>query len=132
MIMARPLACIAFIAIVIAVSLPTTVMGDWPERPVTIIVPFAPGGANDVVVRTIQQPLAEALGQPIVVENRGGAGGRVGTGYAARPKAGRSTLLLGATGFVVNPSLYPKVYYDALKDFEPVAELTTFPVIYAV
>ncbi len=64
-------------------------MAAYPERPVTILVPFAPGGANDVVVRAIQQPLAEALGQPIVVENRGGAGGSLGTGYAARAEARR-------------------------------------------
>ena len=98
----------------------------------TILVPFAPGGANDVVVRAIQQPLAEALGQPIVVENRGGAGGSLGTGYAARQKPDGYTILMAATGYAVNPSLYDKVYYDPLKDFDPVAEVTTFPVIYAV
>jgi tripartite-type tricarboxylate transporter receptor subunit TctC len=114
------------------IVLPTIVMAAYPERPVTIIVPFAPGGANDVVVRAIQQPLAEALGQPIVVENRGGAGGSLGTGYAARQKADGYTVLMAATGFAVNPSLYPKVYYDPLKDFDAVAEVTTFPVIYAV
>jgi tripartite-type tricarboxylate transporter receptor subunit TctC len=58
----------------------------YPERPVTIVVPFAPGGANDIVVRAIQQPLAEALGQTIVIENRGGAGGGVGAGYVARAR----------------------------------------------
>ena len=104
----------------------------FPERPVTILVPFAPGGANDVVVRAIQQPLAEALGQPIVVENRGGAGGSLGTGYAARQKPDGYTILMAATGYAVNPSLYDKVYYDPIKDFDPVAEVTTFPVIYAV
>jgi len=114
MTMARPLLRFAFAATALGVALPTMVLAAFPERPVTILVPFAPGGANDVVVRAIQQPLAEALGQPIVVENRGGAGGSLGTGYA------------------VNPSLYEKVYYDPLKDFEPVAEVTTFPVIYAV
>ena len=98
----------------------------------TILVPFAPGGANDVVVRAIQQPLAEALGQPIVVENRGGAGGSLGTGHAARQKPDGYTILMAATGYVVNPSLYEKVHYDPLKDFEPIAEVTTFPVIYAV
>ena len=67
-------------------------------------MPFAPGGANDVVVRAIQQPLAEALGQPIVVENRGGAGGSIGTGYAARQKPDGYTILMAATGYVVNPS----------------------------
>ena len=104
----------------------------YPERPVTIVVPFAPGGANDVVIRAIQQPLAEALGQTVVVENRGGAGGSVGAAYTARAKADGYTLLMAATGFVVNPSLYDKVQYDPLKDFEAVTELTTFPVIYTV
>jgi tripartite-type tricarboxylate transporter receptor subunit TctC len=104
----------------------------YPERPVTIVVPFAPGGANDVVIRAIQQPLAEALGQPIVVENRGGAGGSVGAGFVARARPDGYTLLMAATGFVVNPSLYDKVQYDPLKDFDPVAELSTFPVIYTV
>ncbi len=108
------------------------VMAAFPERPVTIVVPFAPGGANDVVVRAIQQPLAEALGQPIVVENRGGAGGSVGTGYAARQKPDGYTILMAATGYAVNPSLYDKVQYDPIKDFDPIAEVTTFPVIYAV
>lgn len=104
----------------------------YPERPVTIVVPFAPGGANDVVIRAIQQPLAEALGQTIVVENRGGAGGSVGAAYAARAKPDGYTLLMAATGFVVNPSLYDKVQYDPLKDFDHVAELTSFPVVYTV
>src|SRR5262245_6053807 len=122
----------AFLATAVALSLPTIVMAAYPERPVTILVPFAPGGANDVVVRAIQQPLAEALGQPIVVENRGGAGGSVGTGYAARQKPDGYTILMAATGYAVNPSLYEKVYYDPLKDFDPVAEVTTFPVLYAV
>jgi tripartite-type tricarboxylate transporter receptor subunit TctC len=117
---------------VAVLALPTIALAEYPERPVTIVVPFAPGGANDVVVRAIQQPLAEALGQPIVVENRGGAGGSLGTGYAARQKPDGYTILMAATGYVVNPSLYDKVYYDPLKDFEPVAEVTTFPVIYAV
>jgi tripartite-type tricarboxylate transporter receptor subunit TctC len=122
----------AFLATAVALALPTIVLAAYPERPVTILVPFAPGGANDVVVRAIQQPLAEALGQPVVVENRGGAGGSVGTGYAARQKPDGYTILMAATGYAVNPSLYEKVYYDPIKDFDPVAEVTTFPVIYAV
>ena len=107
-------------------------LAAFPERPVTIIVPFAPGGADDVVVRTIQQPLADALGQPVVVENRGGAGGSLGTGHAARQKPDGYTVLMAATGYAVNPSLYDKVHYDPLKDFDQVAEITTFPVIYVV
>jgi tripartite-type tricarboxylate transporter receptor subunit TctC len=111
---------------------PSAALAAFPDRPVTIVVPFAPGGANDVVVRAIQQPFAEALGQPIIVENRGGAGGSVGAAYVARARPDGYTLLMAATGFVVNPSLYDKVQYDPLKDFDQVAELTTFPVIYTV
>src|SRR5512138_326201 len=104
------------VAVLLAALLgaPSLVAATYPERPVTIVVPFAPGGANDVVIRAIQQPLAEALGQPIVVENRGGAGGSVGAGYVARARNDGYTLLMAATGFVVNPSLYDRVQYDPL------------------
>jgi tripartite-type tricarboxylate transporter receptor subunit TctC len=129
--MTRRLLLLACVAAAFALAQPVMAPA-FPERPVTILVPFAPGGANDVVVRMIQQPLAEALGQPIVVENRGGAGGSVGTAYAARQKPDGYTVLMAATGYAVNPSLYAKVYYDPIKDFDPVAEVTTFPVIYAV
>jgi tripartite-type tricarboxylate transporter receptor subunit TctC len=104
----------------------------YPDRPVTIVVPFAPGGANDVVVRIIQQPLSEALGQPVIVENRGGAGGNIGFGFVARARADGYTLLLAPNSFTVNPSLYDKVPYDPFKDFEPVAEISSFPVAFAV
>ena len=104
----------------------------YPERPVTIMVPFAPGGANDVVVRLIQAPLAEALGQPIVIENRGGAGGSIGIGQVAHARPDGYTLLMAASGFAVNPSLYAKVPYDPLHDFAQVAELCVFPIVYTV
>jgi tripartite-type tricarboxylate transporter receptor subunit TctC len=104
----------------------------YPERPVTIVVPFAPGGANDVVVRIIQQPLSEALGQPVIVENRGGAGGNIGFGFVARARPDGYTLLLAPNSFTVNPSLYEKAPYDPFKDFEPVAEISFFPVAFAV
>ena len=104
----------------------------YPERPVTIVVPFAAGGANDVVVRILQQPLSEALGQPVIVENRGGAGGNIGFGFVARARADGYTLLLAPNSFTVNPSLYEKAPYDPFKDFEPVAEISFFPVAFAV
>ena len=119
-----------FIIALVALVLPTVVMAAYPERPITLIVPFGPGGANDVVARVIQQPLADALGGSIVIENRGGAGGSVGTGYAARQKPDGYTVLLAASGFVVNPSLFDKVYYDPYKDFEPVVEFAKFPIIF--
>src|SRR5262249_44230744 len=104
----------------------------YPERPVTIVVPFAPGGANDVVVRIIQQPLSEALGQPVIVENRGGAGGNIGFGFVARARADGYTLLLAPNPFTANPSLSQQAPYDPFKDFEPVAEISFFPVTFAV
>src|SRR5215470_11173089 len=107
-------------------------LAAYPERPVTIVVPFAPGGANDVVVRIIQQPLSEALGQPVVVENRGGAGGNIGFGFVARARPDGYTLLLAPNSFAVNVSLYDKAPYDPFKDFEPVAEISFFPVMFAV
>ncbi len=115
---------------VVTLVVPTMTLAAWPERTITLIVPFAPGGANDVVARVIQQPLADALGQTIVIENRGGAGGSVGTGFAARQKPDGYTVLLAASGFVVNPSLFDKVYYDPYKDFEPVAEFAKFPIVF--
>jgi tripartite-type tricarboxylate transporter receptor subunit TctC len=117
------------LAIGCAGLLPAAASAAYPERPVTIVVPFAPGGANDVVVRLIQGPLAEALGQPIIVENRGGAGGNIGIGQVAHARPDGYTLLMAASGFAVNPSLYAKVPYDPLHDFEQVAELCTFPIV---
>jgi tripartite-type tricarboxylate transporter receptor subunit TctC len=119
-------------ALALAVATASPARAGYPERPITIVVPFAPGGANDVVVRLIQAPLAEALGQPVIVENRGGAGGSIGIGQVAHAHPDGYTLLMAASGFAVNPSLYPKVPYDPLRDFDQVAELCTFPIVFTV
>jgi tripartite-type tricarboxylate transporter receptor subunit TctC len=114
-------------------ALPTSpALATYPDRPVTIVVPFAPGGANDVVVRIIQQPLSDALGQPVIVENRGGAGGNIAFGFVARARPDGYTLLLAPNSFAINPSLYHKAAYDPFRDFEPVAEISYFPVTFAV
>jgi tripartite-type tricarboxylate transporter receptor subunit TctC len=110
----------------------SAVAAPYPERPVTLVVPFAPGGANDIVARIIQQPLSDALGQPIVIENRGGAGGNIGFAWVARARPDGYTLLLAPNSFTVNPSLYDKVAYDPIRDFEPVAEISFFPNIFTV
>ena len=109
-----------------------TALATYPERPVTLVVPFAAGGANDVVARIIQQPLADALGQPVVIENRGGAGGNIGFGFVARAHPDGYTLLLAPNSFAVNVSLYAKAPYDPFKDFDPVAEISYFPVMFTV
>ena len=95
----------------------------FPSRPVQIVVPFPPGGATDVVARLLAPPLSQALGQPVVVENRVGGGGTVGTAQVARAAPDGHTMLLGtiATHGVI-PGLYAQVPYDALADFVPVTQ----------
>jgi tripartite-type tricarboxylate transporter receptor subunit TctC len=104
----------------------------WPARPVRIIVPFAPGGSSDVLARLIAERLAPVLGQPVLVENRPGASGNTGiAAVAAAPKDGH-TLVLVASGFVTNPSLFAQVPYDALRDFAPISYVASAPSALAV
>jgi tripartite-type tricarboxylate transporter receptor subunit TctC len=94
--------------------------GSYPEKPVRIIVPFAPAGPTDVVARLIAQKLSERLGKQFYIDNIVGAGGNNGMGQAARAPADGYTILFVSSSFVVNPSLYPKIPYDPFKDFTPV------------
>src|SRR4051812_42366312 len=94
----------------------------YPNRLVRIIVPFAAGGPTDVVARLVGQKLSEKLGQQFVIENIGGAGGNLGMGNAARATGDGYTILFVSSSFVVNPSLYQKVPYDAEKDVVPIAK----------
>ena len=107
-------------------------LAEYPERPVTIVVPFVPGGANDIVVRILTEPLGKALGQSVVVENRGGAGGNIGAAAVARAQPDGYTILMGSTSFAVNPSLYRRAAYDPFKDFAPVVDMVFFPCVIAV
>ena len=103
---------------------------DWPTRPVRIIVPFAPGGATDIPARLIAPKLQESLGQPIVVENRTGAGGIVGIQAAAQSQPDGYTMLMATNGeLVMNPSIYPKLPYDPFKDFIPVSIMLESPML---
>src|SRR5882757_1656924 len=88
---------------------------EYPERPITMIVCFPAGGGTDVAARMINVQLGEALGKPVIIENRGGAGGSIGTAYAARATPDGYTLLACSSAFVVNPSLYVRTTYDPLK-----------------
>ncbi len=100
----------------------------WPVRPVTLIVPQAAGGANDTVARAFAQRLATAVGQPVVVENRAGAGGNVGTAYAARaPRDGHTLMLTAQSAQTINPALYRNPGFDPIRDFEPVMTVATAP-----
>jgi len=105
----------------------------FPERSVRIVVPFPAGGSNDVIARLVAQSLTEQWGQPVVVENRAGAGGNVGAEVVARAPADGYTLLLAAPGpLVVNQTLYSKLNYDPAKDLKPIALIASVPIVLAV
>ena len=102
----------------------------YPDHPVRIVVPFAPGGPSDITARLMSVKLAEALGQTFFVENRAGAGSNLGTTAVARSAPDGYTLLITSSAFVVNPGLYKQVPYDPFKDFAPVAALDTSPNVF--
>lgn len=97
-----------------------TIAQQYPSKPVRMIVPFAAGGPADFVARLVGAKLSEAWGQPLVIENRGGAGGNIGTAAAGRAPPDGYTILLTTSGFMCNPSLYKDPGYDPFKDFAPV------------
>ena len=99
----------------------------YPDHPVRLIIPFAPGGSNDIVGRLIGEELAKRLGQPFVVENRGGAGSTIGTALVAKARPDGYTLLLASTPYASNTKMYRKLPYDPAKDFSPVAKLAAAP-----
>jgi tripartite-type tricarboxylate transporter receptor subunit TctC len=99
----------------------------WPSKPITIIVTYPPGGGADAMARLIAPKLGEALGQPVVIENRGGASGQIGAGMAAKAAPDGYTLMLDASSFAVNPALYSKLPYDSDKAFRPIAVIALFP-----
>jgi tripartite-type tricarboxylate transporter receptor subunit TctC len=99
----------------------------YPERPVRIIVPFAPAGPTDIMARILAQGLGSALGGNLIVENKPGAGGNIGIGYTAHAAADGYTLLVVSTAYIVNPGLYAKIPYDPYKDFAPITELGSTP-----
>lgn len=102
---------------------------SWPSRPIKLIVPLPPGGAYDFVGRLMAKQLQPVLGVPIVVENKFGAGARIGTAYVARAPADGYTFLLMASTHVILPSMVQKLPYDAIKDFEPVSLIVDTPFI---
>jgi tripartite-type tricarboxylate transporter receptor subunit TctC len=104
----------------------------YPTKPITIIVPFTPGSATDVVARLVGEKLNAAWGQPVIVENRAGAGGTIGIAQTARAEPDGYTLAVVSTGHVVNPVLYKDLQYDTLKDLAGVAPLASLPSVLVV
>ena len=104
----------------------------YPERPIKIIVPFAPAGPTDIMARILGTHLGEAIGGTVIIENRAGAGGNIGIGAAAHAEPDGYTLLITSSAYVVNPGLYARIPYDPYKDFAPIAELGTSPNVIVV
>jgi tripartite-type tricarboxylate transporter receptor subunit TctC len=112
----------------VALAVTPSAAQDYPNRPITLVVPFPPGGSTSIVGRIVADKMSELLGQQIVVENRGGAGGTVGTRQVAKSPADGYTLVLGYTGtLAIGPTLYPSAGYDPRKDFAPIGRIGTAP-----
>jgi tripartite-type tricarboxylate transporter receptor subunit TctC len=105
---------------------------QYPEKQITMVVCFPAGGGTDIAARLVNVPLGEALGKPIVIENRGGAGGNIGIAAVKRLPADGYTLLVCSSAFVVNPSLYAQAAYDPLKDFVPLMVMGASPNVFVV
>jgi tripartite-type tricarboxylate transporter receptor subunit TctC len=104
----------------------------FPSKPVTIVVPFPAGGALDIVARALAEEMRKQLGQPVIVDNRVGAGGTVGSALVARAAPDGYTLLLGSVAtHAIGPGVYPNLSYDALKDFAPITQVTASPLLLA-
>ncbi len=115
-----------------ALAASPVVAQTFPQRPLRLVSPFAPGGGNDLVSRTLAQAMAKNLGQPVVVDNRPGATTIIGMEIVARAPADGYTLVMSSSTLAINVTLYPKLPYDVLRDFAPVSLVATTPLILAV
>lgn len=120
------------LAVVLSLLLPAAwaAAQTYPAKTVTIVVPFPAGGALDIVARGIAEPMRADLGQPVVVDNRAGAGGTLGSGQVARAVPDGHTILLGSVAtHAIAPGLYPRLTYDPIADFAPITQLTSSPLV---
>jgi len=123
---------VAFCALFAAALATAALAQTYPSRPIRFIVPFPPGGGNDIVGRIVAQKLADGLGQPVVVDNRGGAGGTIGTDLTAKSLPDGHTMLINNISLAVNATLFTKLPYDTLKDLAPVTMVGRQPNILVV
>ncbi len=121
----------AFVA-AIAAAVPTVSAQSYPSKPIRLVVPYSPGAGTDTIARILAQKTGESLGQQIVIDNRPGAGGSIGTEVVAKAPADGYTLLFAPTSHAINPGIYPKLGYDTLKDFAPISVVASLPVVLAV
>ncbi|MCD0501583.1 Bug family tripartite tricarboxylate transporter substrate binding protein [Bordetella petrii] len=129
----KPLrACLAAATLAIAAS-PAAALADYPDRPITLLVPAAPGGTTDLAARLIAQPLGEALGQSVVVDNKPGASGSIATSAVAKAAPDGYTLLLQYSGYnAISPHVQPQTDWDPIKDFAPIANILSAPQVIVV
>ena len=120
------------IAALVVLFAPLSAQAQYPDRQITMVVCFPAGGGTDIAARIINTPLGDALGKPVIIENRGGAGGNIATTAVARLPADGYTLLVCSSAFVVNPSLYANATYDPLKDFVPLMVIGASPNVFVV
>src|SRR5581483_6514983 len=119
-------ACAALLAAALTVFAATIASAQtYPDRPITMLVAFPPGGADDAIARMLQDPFQRALGQPLVIENIGGAGGMIAAAKAARAEPDGYTILLHQDALAAGMTLYPDHSFDAIKDFQPVGLVNT-------
>ena len=105
---------------------------SYPDKPIRMVIIFPPGGAIDTLGRIVATKLSETIGQPVVPENRGGAGGNVGLDFAAKARPDGYTIVIGSETLVLSPSLYKQLSYDATKDLQPIARVAQVPVLLLV
>ena len=125
-----------FAATVVTVAawgvMPATAQERWPVKPVRLVVPFSPGGSTDVVARMIGQKLAVLWGQPVIVENRAGAGGNLGADMVAKSPADGYTLLMASGSITINPHIYKNMPFDTRKDLAPITNVASGPMLLVV
>ena len=102
---------------------------SWPTKPIKLIVPYPPGGGTDVIARIVQEPLAKELGQQVIIDNRGGAGGSIGSALAAQSPSDGYTVLFTLSSHTINPAIYTKLPFDTEKDFSSVVTVASLPQI---
>ncbi|MFZ9439374.1 MAG: tripartite tricarboxylate transporter substrate binding protein [Hylemonella sp.] len=103
--------------------------GSYPDKPIRFLVPYPPGGGTDVIARIVQTPMQQALGQPVIIDNKGGAGGSVGTEIVSRAAPDGYTVLFTLSSHTINPAIFAKLSFDTVRDFEPVGMVASLPQI---
>ena len=123
------LAAVAAAIALAALPLAAHAQASYPDKPVRFIVPYPPGGGTDVIARIVQEKFAQALAQPVLIENRGGAAGSLGTDIAAKSAADGYTVLFTLSSHTINPAIYAKLPFDTVKDFLPIGTVASLPQI---